>query len=104
MAFEMRHDLVLRFGEEAEIPAVSEQARQRAQREGACVPNRVEQALAPAQLRDALLGPCEMLGFLLRRPLERRFRLRVTRGQRLALIESLRTDLAHVVDAHECGG
>jgi hypothetical protein len=42
-----------------------------------------------------------VLGFLLRRALERLPRARVARRQRLALVERLRADLAGVVDAHQ---
>src|SRR5262245_19776816 len=87
MPLEVPLDLPLSLSEKAEVPGVAELARDKADRERTGVPERIEQARAPAEFRDALLGPREVVFLLVRRLLERLFELHVIRRQRLALIE-----------------
>src|SRR4026207_1217605 len=54
-------DLALRLGEEGEVPAVAERAGDRADRERAGVPERVEKTGRAAELADALGAPGEVI-------------------------------------------
>jgi len=96
-------DLALGLSEEGEIPAVAERAGDGADRERARVPKRIEEARPAAELADPLGAPGEVVLLLARRLLERSARARVPRRERLALVERLRTDFAHMVDAHQRG-
>ena len=97
-------DLTLGLGEESEIPAVAERAGESADRERPRVPERIQDARPAAELADALRAPGEMVLLLARRLLERGASLRIAGGQRLALVERLRADLADMVDAHQRSG
>ena len=97
-------DLALGLGQETEIDTISEARGDQAEPEGSGVPQRVEQALAPAQFLDALLGPGQMLGLLVGSLHQRLTDAVVARQQRLPLIQGLGTDLAAMVDSHQRGG
>ena len=64
-------DLALGLGEEREVPAVAQRAGERAHRERAGVPQRVEQARPAAELADALGAPREVVFLLARRLFQR---------------------------------
>src|SRR5207237_5940577 len=73
MSAEMLLDLPFGLGEECKVPAVAERTGERADRERARIPERIEQARASAELPDALGAPGEMVllfpcGLLERRP------------------------------------
>ena len=101
MVVEMILDLTFGLDHEAETPFVARQTRQRAQREGAGIPERIEQALAVAEFLQPLFAPGQMVVLLLGRALQTLTGLGQLGGERLALIERLGTDLARVVDAHQ---
>ena len=78
-------------------------AAARADREGARVPERIEQARARAELAEALLAPGEVIAFLAR-GLAAAFPRGCRAGhQGLAVIERLGGDLAGMVDPHQAG-
>src|SRR6185503_3695111 len=97
-------DLALGLGEEREIPAIPGGAGGRADGQRARVPERIEQARPPAELADARGAPGEVVFLLARRALEGVSVLGAAGRQGLALVERLRADFAHVVDAHQRGG
>ena len=67
MPVEVLLDLALGFGQKAEAMPVAKRTRRRAERERAAVPERIEQAQAPAEFADAAGAPGEVI-LLLRRP------------------------------------
>src|SRR3970282_1000093 len=75
-----------------------------AQRARAPDPERMEQPRPPAERADPVHAPGEVIALLARRALERRPRLLVARRHGLPLVQRLRADLAHVIDAHQRGG
>jgi hypothetical protein len=60
----VRFDLSLGFGQKAQAPGVAQFASSDADGQRAKVPDRVQQACAPAQFNKAALGPGQMFGFL----------------------------------------
>jgi hypothetical protein len=60
----VRFDLSLGFGQKAQAPGVAQFASSDADGQRAKVPDRVQQACAPAQINKAALGPGQMFGFL----------------------------------------
>ena len=73
-------------------------------REGARVPEGVEQTGASAELAQALGGPGEMVGLLAGGLLELQAQAGIGRRQRLRAVQGLRADLADVIDPHQCAG
>src|SRR5258708_2050198 len=104
MAGEVLFDLTLGFGEESEIPAVTQDPGGHPERKRSRIPQRIEQAGASAELADALRAPGEMIALLPGGALERRARPVLPRHQRLAFVQRLRAYLAHMVDAHQRRG
>jgi dipeptidyl aminopeptidase/acylaminoacyl peptidase len=101
MPGEVLGDLLLGLLDEAQAPAVSGDAGNRADRERAGVPQRIEPARVRVQLAQAVLAPGQvraLLGGGLQHVLADR---RVARDQRVALVQRLRGDLAGVVHAHQ---
>ena len=78
----MLDHLALGFGEKAQAPPVTQQTGCGTDREGSRIKKRIKQALPAAQLLDPALGPCQVLGFLPRRPFERLSCRRVPRRYR----------------------
>ena len=101
VAGEMGLDLTLGLDDEAEADAIARKARRPADAERAGVPQRVQQAAVSLQLDQALMGPRQVVGFFTCRCLAMRTELRAAGRQRLRLVERLRTDLAHMIDAHQ---
>ena len=104
VAFEVMFDLALGFDDEAQAQAVTQPTRGQSDQEGAAVPERVEQAGAVAQFGQALLRPREVVDLLACRLRHLRLQFDVVGGQRLRLVQRLRTDLADVVHAHQGAG
>src|ERR1700710_1257053 len=98
MTFEMAFNLALGFGEKAEVPLAAEQTRRGTERKRTRIPQRIKQTRAAAEFVDALRGPRKVIGFFGGSPFERGARFRVTRGQRLPLIQRLCADFAGVID------
>jgi DNA polymerase-3 subunit delta len=91
------------FVDEAEAPAIAAEAGERADRERAGVPQRLQLARRIVELAEAFFAPAQVIAFLARRVEQMAARVRVARGQRLAVIQRLRGDFAGVVDAHQAG-
>ena len=81
-----------------------EQRRERADGEGAGIPQRVEQARARAELLQARLAPGQMIGLLARGVEQQLAGCGGAGDEGLAVIERLGGDLAGMIDAHERGG
>jgi len=64
---EMAFNLALGFDDKTEARAIAEQGRQRADRERACIPERVQQARPRVELFQTGLAPGEVIGFFVRR-------------------------------------
>jgi hypothetical protein len=94
-------DLALGFGEKAEVPTIADRAGKRANGERTRVPEGIEEARATAQLANPLGAPGKMVLFLARRPLERGPSPGIAGAERLSLVQRLRADFSHVIDAHQ---
>src|SRR5207248_8406150 len=101
MAGQMFFDLALRLGQERQVPAIAQGARERANRERTRVPERIVQARPAAELANPLDAPGKVVLFFTRRLLERPLHTRVARSEGLPLVERLSTDFAHVIHAHQ---
>jgi hypothetical protein len=100
----MAHHLALGFDDEAEAPAIAGEARDRADGEGAQIPQGIEPARPFAELLQALVAPAQVIALLPRGLLHGLALTRRARGHRLAVIERLGRHLARVIDAHEACG
>ena len=98
---EMVLHLTLGLHDEAEAPFVAGQPGRRAHREGARIPQRVQETLAVPQVFQARGTPGEVIVFFLGGALQALARVRQLGGQRLTLIEGLGANLAGVVDPHQ---
>src|SRR5262249_18815174 len=96
-------DLSLGFGQEPEVPALAEPARQQAHGERARMPKRLQEACTPAELPDTLGTPSEMIAFLVRRVDERFLDPLVRRSDGLTLVQRLGANLAAMVYPHQGG-
>src|SRR6185436_15991284 len=94
-------DLTLGFGQKSQTPSIAGQSRDDADREGVEIPQRVQYALASAQLCKTLLGPGQMLRLFFGSTLEQGFHTTILRYRHLAAIERLRAHLTRMVHAHE---
>ena len=83
VAAEVLLDLALGFDHEAEAGLVAGQACADADREGPGVPQRIAKAGTRPEFLQALLGPCQMIFFLARCPLQAGARARITGDERL---------------------
>jgi hypothetical protein len=97
-------NLLLGFGDKAQAPLVAGQTGGSADGERACVPERLQLAGAGAEFAQPLLAPAQVVLFFLRGGQQLFAYLAIAGGQRLALVERLRGDLAGVIDAHQPGG
>ncbi len=104
VAVEMALDLALGLDQEAQAGLVAGTTGDQTDREGARVPQGVEQTGARAELAQALGGPGEMVGLLAGGLLELQAQRRIGRRQRLRAVQRLRADLADVIDPHQCAG
>ena len=103
MSLQVLLDLPLGFRHEAEAGTVADARGSQADRERASIPERVEEAGPATQIANALLRPREVVGFLTRGLLEHRPQCGAARGERLGVVQRLRTDLPHVIHAHQRG-
>src|SRR6185437_11517866 len=101
MLAEMALDLPLRLDHEPEAGPVTGERRDRTNKEGAGVPQRVEQAGTGMQVLQAALAPGEVIGLLAGRIEQHPARSFRAGGDRLAMVERLGGDLAGMVDAHQ---
>jgi len=104
MFIEMTFDLPLGFDDEAETHAVAQQSGRGADREGARIPERIQQARTGVELLQPCLAPGEMVGFFVRRFQEQGAGGGGAGYQGLAVVKRLRCYFARVVYAHEGGG
>jgi hypothetical protein len=96
--------LALGFHHEAEAGLVAQAAGDEADAERTQVPERIEHALARAELAQPLGRPGQMVGFLCGGLGELTPQRGVGRGQRLRAVERLGADLADVIDPHQRTG
>jgi hypothetical protein len=94
-------DLSLRLDDKAEVHPIAGDAGGDADREGARVPERIEQRRPVVELAKALLRPGEMLLLLARGHGELVLDGRIAGEERLRGVERLRADLTGVIDAHQ---
>ncbi len=102
MPVEMLLDLPLGLGHEAETHFVAGARGEQANGERSAVPQRIQQADAPAQLLDAPLSPGEVIRLFAGGPLEQGPQPRISRSQCLRIVERLRAHLSNMIDAHQC--
>lgn len=101
MFIEMFHYLVLGFSQKTKVPPVTQRAGESADREGARIPYRIQQAGAGAELAQPVFCPDQMV-ILFERGLFKFFPyLLIARGDRLALVQGLGRDFAGVIHAHQ---
>src|SRR5258708_26176509 len=100
MAGEVLFDLTLGFGEESEIPAVTQDPGGHPERKRSRIPQRIEQAGASAELADALRAPGEMIALLPAGALESRPRPALPRHRPLPSVHPLPPYSAPMLDAH----
>jgi len=103
MTVEMRADLTLSFGDEAQAPLVTENATGRPNGKRAGVPDRAESADILTELIDPLLTPGQMIELFICRVLHLFLYTLVARDRRVSLVQGLRRNFARVVDPHEAG-
>ena len=103
MKVEMRADLTLSFGDEAQAPLVTENATGRPNGKRAGVPDRAESADILTELIDPLLTPGQMIELFICRVLHLFLYTLVARDRRVSLVQGLRGDFAGVIDTHESG-
>lgn len=96
-------DLPFSLGHESEAEAIAKQSCRCADRNRACIPDRVQQARARAKFLEPVAAPGQVIAFLGGRTPHGFAGRRGTRGQDLAVIKTLRGDFAGVIDAHETG-
>ena len=101
MRREMSFDLAFRFRHESEARAVAAEARNRADRDGPGVPQRIEQARARTELAEPVAAPGQVIAFLVGRAAQRVPGLGLLGRQRLPVIEPLGRDFAGVIDPHQ---
>ena len=99
----MPFDLAFGFRHEPEARTVTEQSGERADGDRACVPERIQEARAGAELVQSVPAPGEVVTFLGRSPDQRRARFGQSRGQGLSVVEALGGDFPGVVDPHQPG-
>jgi len=97
VARQVRLDLSFGLVDEAQAHPIADTARDCPEREGARIPERIEQRRSVAEFLEPLPGPGEMVGFLARRGEQVAPHRLGAAGQRLSLVEGLRTDLPDVV-------
>src|SRR5690606_27585367 len=98
MIVEMRFDLALGLGDEAQAHAIAGETGSETDADAAQVPERVEQARAAAELFEPCVAPREMIALLGSRVRELRAHLRRARYERLSVVKPLRRELAGAVD------
>jgi hypothetical protein len=96
--------LPLRLCDEAETGAVAGEPGEGADRERACIPQRIEQAGPATQLVDARCAPGEMVGFLAGRLHQCRLGRRAGGYSRLPLVQRLGRDLTGMIHPHQGSG
>ncbi len=101
MSLQVLFDLTLGFRHESEARAVADARGRQADREGASVPERVEQAGPAAQFADALFRPRQVVGFLAGGLLEHRPQFGAACRESLRVVQRLGADLADVIHAHQ---
>src|SRR5438445_6447846 len=99
MAEEMALDLVFGFGEESHAPPIPCEPRQHAQSEGSGVPERIEEARPRVELAQPIAAPREVVPLFGGGRVQRTAHVRIARDHLLLAVESLRADLAGVVNA-----
>ena len=100
---QMRLDLPLGLGHEAQAEPVAGAPGRQPQQQRAAIPERSEQRRPGAQLAQSLARPGQMVAFLARGLAELARQSRVGGRSGLAFVERLRAELADVVDAHQRG-
>src|SRR5690606_35319698 len=103
VAGQVLFDLALGFGDEAERPAIAEDAARGADQPRAGEPERAEQARRGLELAQALFAPGEVIALLVGGVPQVRRRLGALRDRRMTFVQALRRDLAGVVHTHEGG-
>ena len=101
MLIEVRADLALGFGDEAQAPFVAKQAACCADGVGAGIPNRTHSAGLLAELLDALFAPGQVIELLRGRVLHLFFISFVASNRRVALIQGLGSNFAGMVYTHK---
>src|SRR5262245_11326656 len=100
----MIDDLSFGLGEKTEIPAIPDQAGDRADSERTGVPHRIQSAGVAVELLQPRLRPGQMIVFFVGRLRKFLLNIGVTRSQGLSLIERLRTYLSTVIHSHQPAG
>jgi len=101
---EMALDLPLRFRHESEACPIAEKPGKRPDRDGSCVPQRIEQGRARTQLIEPVPTPGEVVAFFSRGVPQRGPGFRPAGRECLALVEALGRDFPGVIDPHEARG
>ena len=101
MTVEMRADLTLSFGDEAQAPLVTENATGRPNGKRAGVPDRAESADILTELIDPMLTPGKMIELFIGRVLHLFLNALVARDRGVSLVEGLRRNFARVVNTHK---
>ena len=101
MPLQMRFHLFFRFRQKTEVPFITQPSGDQAHGQRAGIPERIEQACAPAQLGDALLAPGKVIELLARRSVQRGANTGRIGTERLPLIKRLGADLTAMINAHQ---
>ncbi len=104
VAMQVAFHLRLGLREEAEAPSVAGHSGCHAEREGSCVPERIQQARTRVEIVEPCPAPREMVALFRRGGLQCDANALIARDERLAAVERLRADLAGVVHAHQARG
>ncbi len=101
MPIQVRLYLALCFSKEPQIPLIPKGPSCHAKRKRTKIPGKIQQTGTPAKLSNTPLCPGQMFNFLIRSNAQGTTHLPVTRGEGLALIKSLGTNLATMINPHQ---